>query len=144
MALGILGILLGDWQRAGLVTTVVVIGFFGYGHAWNAATQVLDTQWPLIAAWLLLVGLGLYLALRARRGLLLPATRALNLVAVVLVALNVWSLGSTMVAFGAATNPAPARAERPRAEARGPDRPARRVLHRPGPLRRADRPRRGL
>ncbi len=103
----ILGFLLGDWQRAGLLTTVLVIGFFGYGHAWNAATQLLDTQWPLIAAWLLLVVIGLLVAWRAGRAALVPVTRALNLVALVLVAANVWSVGSTMVAFGG-TDTAPA------------------------------------
>ena len=48
----VLGLLLGDWQRAGLLTTVLVIGFFGYGHAWNAAAPFLPTQWLLIIAWL--------------------------------------------------------------------------------------------
>ena len=40
-----------NWQRAGLLTTVLIVGFFGYGHAWNAAAGVLDSQWPLIVAW---------------------------------------------------------------------------------------------
>ena len=96
----ILGLLLGDWQRAGLLTTVLVIGFFGYGHVWNAASSFLPTQWLLIVAWLLLIVLGLNLAWSAKRAVV-PVTRALNLVALVLVAANVWSLGSTMVAFGA-------------------------------------------
>ena len=96
----VLGLLLGDWQRAGLLTTVLVIGFFGYGHAWNAAAPFLPTQWLLIVAWLLVIILALNFAWTAKRAVV-PVTRALNLVAVVLVAGNIWSLGSTMVAFGA-------------------------------------------
>jgi hypothetical protein len=96
----VLGLVVGDWQRAGLLTTVLVIGFFGYGHAWNAAAPFLPTQWLLIIAWLLVIVLALNLAWTAKRTIV-PVTRALNLVAVVLVAGNIWSLGSTMVAFGA-------------------------------------------
>src|ERR671910_2035406 len=46
--LAVLGLLLRDWQRAGLVTTVLVIGFFGYGDAWNAGSQIIHKQLPLI------------------------------------------------------------------------------------------------
>ena len=37
-----LALLLHDWLRAALLTTVALIGFFGYGHAWNAASKVAD------------------------------------------------------------------------------------------------------
>ena len=58
-----------DWYRGALIATVLVIGFFGYGHAWNAAAGVLDNQWPLIGAWALLVAIGLFVAWRfGRRG----------------------------------------------------------------------------
>lgn len=104
LTLLVLGFLLKDWHRAGLITTVLVIGFFGYGHAWNAASDVIDSQWPLIGAWLLLVGIGLLLAWRsgahARR-----ATAVLNVVTALLVAVNTWSLASTMTAFGAVDRP---------------------------------------
>ena len=52
--------------------------------------------------------------------------------------LNAWSLAGTMVAFGAVDAGAE-RAQRPRAQARGPGRPARRLLHHPRPLRGLDR-----
>jgi len=86
--LGVLGLVLRDWQRAGLITTVLVAGFFGYGHAWTASSEVLDSQWPLIAAWLLVVGIGLILAWRIGVARLRTATRALNAVALFLVVLN--------------------------------------------------------
>ena len=99
-----LALLLRDWQRAGLLTTVLVIGFFGYGHAWNAAATILDTQWPLIGAWLLVIGVALFGAWKATR-FAVPLTRGLNFVAAVLVALNAWSVTTAMVAIGA--TPAP-------------------------------------
>lgn len=99
-----LELLLRDWYRAGLISTVLVVGFFGYGHAWNAVSELLTTQWPLIAGWLLLVVIGVVLALRAVR--VAPAiSRGLNVVGAILLVLNAWSLGSTMVAFGAVDPP---------------------------------------
>jgi hypothetical protein len=100
----VLGVLLRDWRRAGLITTVLVIGFFGYGHAWNAASQVIDNQWLLIIAWILALILALELAWSSRR-FTIPLTRGLNFVAAVLVVLNAWSITSGMVAIGAVTPP---------------------------------------
>ena len=93
-----------DRHRAGLLATVLVIGFFGYGHAWNLVAGSLSTQWPLIGAWLLLVVIGLVAAWRFGAHAV-RATRWLNLAAVFLVALNVWSVTSTVVALGAADRP---------------------------------------
>jgi hypothetical protein len=95
-----------DWHRAGLIATVLVIGFFGYGHAWNAAANVLGSQWPLIGAWVLLVIIGLLAAWRFGTGARV-ATRALNLVAGIALLLNAWSLAGSMVAIGA-VSPSPA------------------------------------
>jgi hypothetical protein len=100
LLLVVLGVVLRDWWRAALLTTVAVIGFFGYGHAWNAASGILSTQWPLIVAWVLVIGIGFFAAWHAGR-FTLPATRALNLVAALALLLNVWSVAGTMVAFGA-------------------------------------------
>jgi hypothetical protein len=99
-ALLVLGLLLGDWLRAGLLTTALVIGFFGYGHAWNAAAAQLDTQWPFIIAWALAIGILAFGAWRATRWAV-PITRFLNVAIGLLLLLNVFSLGSTMVAIGA-------------------------------------------
>ena len=70
-----LALLLRDWLRAALLTTVALIGFFGYGHAWNAASTVLTSQWPLIIAWGLLVVIGFVAAWRAGP-IKVPVTRA--------------------------------------------------------------------
>ena len=94
-----------DWHRAGLIATVLVIGFFGYGHAWNAAANVLASQWPLIGAWVLTVVIGLLAAWRFGTGARV-ATRALNLVAGIALLLNAWSLAGSMVAIGA-VSPSP-------------------------------------
>jgi hypothetical protein len=95
-----LGLLLRNWHRAALLTTVLVIGFFGYGHAWNAASSILESQWRLIVAWALLVTIGLFAAWRAGSWTG-PLTRALNLVAAIALLLNAWNVAGTMVAFGA-------------------------------------------
>ncbi|MGH2386537.1 MAG: hypothetical protein ACRDGB_16025, partial [Candidatus Limnocylindria bacterium] len=99
-ALAIAYILLRDWHRAALVATVLVAGFFGYGHAWNAAAEIVDSQWLLIGAWGLLVGIGLFIAWRSA-GWARTATRALNLVAAIALLLNAWSVAGAMVAIGA-------------------------------------------
>ena len=100
VALVVARILLRDWHRAALATTVLVAGFFGYGHAWNAAAAILDSQWPLIGAWVLLVGIGLFIAWRSA-GWARVATRGLNLVAAIALLLNAWSVAGAMVAIGA-------------------------------------------
>jgi hypothetical protein len=92
-----------DWLRAGLLTTVLVVAFFGYGHAWNAVSGGLASQWPLIGVWVLVAALALFLAWRARRRARV-LTQALNLVTAILLVLNVWGLGTSMIALGAAGN----------------------------------------
>src|SRR3712207_1401610 len=44
-----------DWHLAALTTTVLGIGFFGYGHVWNAVATNLPNQLALIGAWLLAI-----------------------------------------------------------------------------------------
>ena len=67
IALAIGVVITRSWHRGALIATVLVAGFFGYGHAWNAAVAVLDSQWLLIGAWVLLVLIGLVVAWRFRR-----------------------------------------------------------------------------
>jgi len=93
-----------DWHRAALLTTILVVAFFGYGHAWNAAAGMLDSQWPLIGGWVLLAGIGLFVAWRSA-GWARTATRALNLVAAIALLLNAWSMAGAMVAIGAVDPP---------------------------------------
>ncbi len=102
--LAVVTLVLRDWHRAALLTTVLVAGFFGYGHAWNAAAGILDSQWPLIGAWVLLVGIGLLVAWRSA-GWARTATRALNLVAAIALVLNAWTLAGGMIALGAVDGP---------------------------------------
>lgn len=104
--LAVLWIVTRDPYRAGLMTTVLVIGFFGYGHAWNAAAGSLDSQWLFIAAWALLIGIGLFAAWKARR-VARPLSRFLNIAIALLLAVNVWSLGTTMAASRSADDPHP-------------------------------------
>jgi hypothetical protein len=104
VALAAAALLARDWHRAALVATVLVIGFFGYGHAWNAVAGTLDSQWPLIGAWALLVVIGLFVVWRFGKRAR-TATRALNLVAAIALLLNAWSLAGTMVTVASAGTP---------------------------------------
>jgi hypothetical protein len=99
VVLAVLGLLLHDWRRAALLTTVALIGFFGYGHAWNAASSVLNSQWPLIGAWVLALAIALYAAWRAGP-ILKPVTRGLNVVAALALLLNGGVMAESMVALG--------------------------------------------
>ena len=104
VVLAIATLLLRDWHRAALLTTVLVAAFFGYGHAWNAAAHLLDSQWPLIVAWVLAGAMGLFAAWRSSRRAR-TATRVLNVVAAIALLLNAWSVAGTMVAIGAVDPP---------------------------------------
>ena len=99
-----LALLTRNWLASGLVTTVLVVAVFGYGHAWNAVSGMFSSQWPLIAAWAGLMAVALYLASGARRRAR-ALTRALNVVTAMLLILNVWGLGGSMIALGAARAP---------------------------------------
>ena len=99
-----LGLLTRSWLASGLVTTVLVVAVFGYGHAWNALADRLDSQWPLILAWAGLTALGLFFASGARSSAR-TWTRLLNVVTAILLTLNVWGLGSSMIALGAVEAP---------------------------------------
>ncbi|HEX2884006.1 MAG TPA: sulfatase-like hydrolase/transferase [Candidatus Limnocylindria bacterium] len=105
-ALVLLRLLLGDWRIAGLLTTVLVVGFFGYGHAWNLLAGALPNQWPFLAVWLVAVAVAMVLALRARR-VAAEATRALNLVAILALLLNAGGLIGSVGAL-ASSDPLPA------------------------------------
>ena len=104
VVLVVLRMAVGDWHRAGLLTTVGVIGFFGYGHAWSAVSGALSTQWPFIVAWVALIVVGAMAAWRARR--LAPRlTAPLNVITGLLVLLNGWTAATAVVALGASDPP---------------------------------------
>ena len=100
----ILYLAFGSWRLAAMITSVLVVGFFGYGHAWNAVSGLLDNQWPLIGVWAVLVLIGLVLAWRFGRGAR-TATRVLNVVAGIALLLNAWGVAGTMVALGSVERP---------------------------------------
>jgi hypothetical protein len=100
LVMALLWALLRDVQRAAILTTVLVAGFFGYGHAWNAASLVVDSQWPLIGAWLLALTVALIAAWRVGR-FARPLTGGLNVVAALALLLNTGSVAGTMTALGA-------------------------------------------
>ncbi len=95
-----LALLLRDPQRAALLTTVAVVAFFGYGHAWNAAAGMFDTQWPLIIAWLLATAAVVAMAWRSGT-MARPIVRGLALVAVIALLMNGIGLGQTVAALAA-------------------------------------------
>jgi hypothetical protein len=104
VVLAVLWAITRDPYRAGLMTTVLVIGFFGYGHAWNAAAGTLDNQWTFIVAWALLIGILLFAAWKARR-VARQVSRFLNVAIALLLVVNVWSLGTTMASSRGVDDP---------------------------------------
>jgi hypothetical protein len=100
LVLAILAVVLRDPQRAALLTTVGVISFFGYGHAWNAFAGMFDNQWPLIVGWLLATAVAGWLAWRSGR-MARPLVRGLALVALFALLVNGVGLGQTVAALAA-------------------------------------------
>ena len=94
-----------DPYRAGLMTTVLVIGFFGYGHVWNAAADSLDSQWPFLIAWVLAIGILLFAAWRIPRPAARRVSRFVNVALLLLLVMNVWTLGTTMATAATADDP---------------------------------------
>ncbi|MDQ3879604.1 MAG: LTA synthase family protein [Chloroflexota bacterium] len=84
----VLRVVLRDWQRAGVLTSLGVLLFFSYGHVWNAVGSTLGRHRYLLAVWGILLVVGALVALRLRRRAFERATPALNVVAVILVVLN--------------------------------------------------------
>lgn len=86
--------------RAGLVSSVLVILFFSYGHAWPALEEVLKLHRNLLALWAFAGLVGITLALRVRLEQVRAATGALNLAAIILVGLNLFPIAQFMLASG--------------------------------------------
>ena len=77
-----------DALRAGLVASLVLALFFGYGHVWHSTEASIRSHAPLLAAWALLGILGVVLVVRARADRIRLTTGTLNLAAIVLVIVN--------------------------------------------------------
>ncbi len=97
---GLLWLLVRDLRRAALLATVLVIGFFGYGHLWLTVSGVIAVQWPVVLGWLGLIGIGLFAAWHAGR-FTIPVTQALNVIGVLALVLNASPLIGVTAARGA-------------------------------------------
>ena len=81
--------LLRDWRRGGLLASLLLIGFFSFGHAWAQAAGPLDHPAFLLAAYELPLLVGAVLIWRGG-GWVGPVSRYLNLAAALMVVFNVW------------------------------------------------------
>ena len=82
--------ILGDWHRAAVMTTVLVILFFTYGTAWDALSgAVTGGHLTLVAAWIAIALIGFVIVRRIRSDRALLATPILNLVVVALIIGNI-------------------------------------------------------
>ncbi|HEX5041204.1 MAG TPA: sulfatase-like hydrolase/transferase [Candidatus Limnocylindria bacterium] len=79
--------------RAALVLSLLVVLFFSYGHAWAIVGPTLGLHRFLLAAWGLVAILGTWLIAGATRRQVSAATGFLNVVGLVLVALNLVPIG---------------------------------------------------
>ena len=94
----------GDWHRAGLVTAVLVLLFFGYGTAWEAVGDtVIAGHVTVVATWVVLAALAGLLVRRLTRRAATTMTPLLNLVAVALVIGNLVAIGRFQVEVRADT-----------------------------------------
>jgi hypothetical protein len=94
-------IVFADLDRAGIAASVLVVGFFTFGHAWNLVGEVIGRQELLLAAWGILVMAGLAVAWRLGRRAR-GVTAPLNLLAALPLAFTMVGLGEFAVSRGAA------------------------------------------
>ena len=88
-----------DVHRAGIAASVLVVAFFGFGHAWNLVGDWFRQPWALLVVWAIAVAIGLTAAwasgARAR-----SATAYLNLVAAIPLAFTLAGLGQFVLDRG--------------------------------------------
>lgn len=89
----LLGGVLRDYVRAGLVTTLLLALFFSYGYAWQVAGETLGSHRFLLVTWGLCAYLGVVVILRARDGLG-RITGGLNAAAGLMLAFNLVPLAA--------------------------------------------------
>jgi hypothetical protein len=88
--------LFGGWLRGGLVASVILVLFFTFGHVRLSVAGGINVA-ILAGLWLILAFAGLALIGRASRHLV-PVTQALNFMAVVLVVVNLGTVGAFLAA----------------------------------------------
>lgn len=85
--------ILRDWQRGALLASLLLALFFSFGHAWNLVGSALGQRWVLAIAWGVIAVVGGVLIWRGGRWVP-PASRFLNIAAVLLVAFNVFRVAN--------------------------------------------------
>lgn len=99
LLLGVLKLLLKDWQRAGLIATLLLALFFSYGHVYRALADVhlfgvlIGRHRVLAVAWVVIFGVGLWLILRRAKALE-NVTSGLNVIGALLLILPVLQIGA--------------------------------------------------
>ncbi|HEX2142058.1 MAG TPA: hypothetical protein VHK28_07290, partial [Candidatus Limnocylindria bacterium] len=78
-----------DPARAALVASLAIGLFMTYGHVWNSVSGLLGIHRNLLLAWGVIGLVGTVLAMRARAGAVRGATAGLNVIGLVLLAINV-------------------------------------------------------
>jgi hypothetical protein len=94
-------IVFADLDRAGIATSVLVVAFFSFGHAWNLVGETIGSQGILLGIWGALVVVGLLAAWRLGRRAI-GATAPLNLLAAIPLAFTLVGLGDFAISRGAA------------------------------------------
>lgn len=113
LLLALLRLLLKDWQKAGLIASILLAGFFLYGHIYNflQANPIfgfsLGRHRLLAPVWLALLAAGVVWAYRRRRSVEL-LTQALNMVAIVALIFPLVQIGSYQAHALQAARAAPA------------------------------------
>jgi len=92
--------LLGDRDKAGLTASLFWLWFFSWGHLRRPAgffsEAVEDPGWGVKAGWVVLLAVALFALVRMRRKVPAGLPRLLNVVALVLVAFQLWAMYPTV------------------------------------------------
>ena len=91
--------LLRDWPRGALLASLLLAGFFSFGHAWNLLSDVLPRLRYLVAAYGLVVLAGALLIWRGGRWVR-PLTTFLNAAVILLIAFNAFRIGEFALGAG--------------------------------------------
>lgn len=103
--------LLWDWQRGALLASLLLAGFYSFGHAWNLVGDTLGDRLWLANIYLAIVVVGAFVIWRRGGGWALSATGFLNVAVLLLLLFNAgrvadFALGSASPA-GASVSPPP-------------------------------------